>query len=233
MLSGRVIKKKIKVISPIYKTYCAVLSLRLRLWSIRFQRNLKKVEKFDRNHGTEFGGRHYWDEIGTLKERANDYSPSPYQLARTLNKLEIRKEDSIVDLGCGKGFAMYVMSQYPFGKIGGVELSEKLSLIANTNLERVMPETLDWEIVRCDVGNWNGYHKYNIFYIYNSFPKKVMEEVKQKIDESLTINPRKITVLYLFPSFPEVFTNDKNYELVRRGSFLEQCYGMHILVRKP
>ncbi len=33
---------------------------------ILFRYNLKKVEEFDKEHGTSFGGRMYWDETGTL-----------------------------------------------------------------------------------------------------------------------------------------------------------------------
>lgn len=223
------IKEKAKSIPFVYKTYQVLLSLRPQ--SIYFERNLKKVKKFDRHYGTDFSGRLYWDEIGTSRERANDYSPSPDKLVKALDKMRIKGDDAILDMGCGKGFAMYIMSKYPFGKIGGVELSEKLCYVANMNLGRVMPKGLDWEVIQCDAGNWNGYSEYNIYYIYNSFPEEVMEEVKHNIDDSFHIKPRKITVLYLFPRYPEIFMKDKNWKLIRRGNFLEQCYGMHIFVR--
>ena len=87
--------------------------------SIIFRNNLKSVDEFDKKNGTNFGGRLYWDEIGTVKERANDYSPSPKDLVAQLKRHMFGVDDCIVDLGCGKGYAMYQLLQFPFKKVGG------------------------------------------------------------------------------------------------------------------
>ena len=86
---------------------------------LKFQVNLGFVRLIDVLCGTDFSGRLYHDEIGVSKERANDYSATPLDLFRTLHKCKITFEDSIVDLGCGKGLAMYYMSFFPFRKLGG------------------------------------------------------------------------------------------------------------------
>lgn len=85
----------------------------------RFQMNLWRVKWLDWRHGTNFGDRLYWDEIGTTKERANDYSPSPLHIMRTLKKIGVGKQDAIADLGCGKGYAMYLIAQFRPAMCGG------------------------------------------------------------------------------------------------------------------
>lgn len=83
-------------------------------------------------------------------------------------------------------------------------------------------------MVCSDAGAWNGYDDYNIFYIYNSFPKLVMEEVKNNIKQSIIRNKRKVTIWYLYPEFPEVFGNDSAFRLIKRGSLLKLRHGMHV-----
>ena len=53
-----------------------------------------------------------------------------------------------------------------------------LSEIAESNLNKVMRKGMDWKVYCCDAGMWTHYSDYNIFYIFNSFPKKVINEVK-------------------------------------------------------
>ncbi len=195
---------------------------------ILFRYNLKKVEEFDKEHGTSFGGRMYWAETGTLKERANDYSPSPEKyLIKALKKLSVTGQDAAADMGCGKGYAMYLMSGFPFRRVGG-ELSRMLCLAAEENLKKVMPSSLDYQIDCCDAGSWNGYDAYNIFYIYNSFPKTVIHEVNEKLCESVKKRHRKVIVLYLFPEFPEEFAKDSRWRLLKKGFWFELRHGMHI-----
>ena len=222
------LRNHLKKIKPLRKLYYKILEFTPQ--KIYFNRNLKKVEQFDNVNGTNFSGRMYWDEIGTTVERANDYSPTPDKLIETLEKFHISAKDAILDLGSGKGYAMYLMSKYGFGKIGGVELSELLCDIAKDNLDKMMPKGLNWEVINCDAGKWDGYEKYNYFFMYNPFPREVLIEVKRRIEESIIERPRKVTLLYLMPRCAEVFSEDENWRLVRRGSIFEQKRGMHIFV---
>ena len=226
------IKSRLKRIGFLRNTYH--FFQRNSIKRILFRKNIKRIDKFDIEHGTDFGGRMYQDEIGVTKERANDYSPSPKkELYKIMKRSRLSEKDSIADLGCGKGYAMYLMAESPVGKIGGVELSEKLCDIARKNLEKTLGKTqVKWQVDCSDAGTWEGYDDYNIFYIYNSFPKVVMEEVKRRINESIERQPRKVTVWYLCPEYPEVFYSDSKWNLISRESSFKLRHGMHIFVRK-
>ena len=224
------ITDKIKNIEILKK--CFYMALYFSPYKILFRINLKRVDKFDKKNGTNFGGRLYWGEIGTTKERANDYSPSPKELMQTMRTQSIKTSDTIVDLGCGKGFAMYMMSKFPFSHIGGVELSSELCNVADENLKRIMPVQKKWKIYHSDAATWEKYDEYNIFYIYNSFPESVMREVKEKIAESLKRKPRKVSIWYLSPEHPEIFLEDESWKLIKRDSVFKLRHGMHIFVSR-
>ena len=220
------LKEWLKSIPIVKKTFYKMLDLNPH--RILFKMNLKEVSAFDKKNGTDFGGRLYWDEVGTRRDIANDYSPSPKALKDTLKLHKTVMGDKICDLGCGKGYAMFVMSQYNFEKVGGVELSPFLCEIARLNLKKIMPKDVTWEIVESDAGNWGGYDEYNVFYIYNSFPKKVMLDVRDKIIESVLNNNRQVYIWYLNPEYPEVFLNDNRFKLIKRQSIFRLRRGMWI-----
>lgn len=201
---------------------------------IMFRKNIKRIDRFDAEYGTDFGGRLYQNEIGVELQRANDYSPSPEkELIHVMKSSDLNKNDSIADLGCGKGYAMYLMSKFPVGKIGGVELSEKLCRIAQDNLNKLLKNSsIIWDVDCSDAGKWDKYDEYNIFYIYNSFPRVVMEEVKNRIEESIGRKHRKVFVWYLYPEFPDVFLSDPNWELLSRDSWLKIRHGMHVFMSR-
>lgn len=198
--------------------------------------NLLFVELFDAFYGTDFSGgksgRLFQNEIGTTKERANDYTPTPRCLIKTLKLLNITKKDKILDMGCGKGLAMYYMSKFQFAKVSGIELSKILCIDARKNLKKIAKKNKTFEIICADAGKWNGYDEYNYFFIYNSFPREVIKEVIYKIEESMKNNPRKIIILYLYPEYADEFRKNKEFILVKKGTKKEIRNGMHIYVNR-
>src|SRR5690349_18935200 len=57
-----------------------------------------------------------------------EWSSSKY-LKKVLKDLNISNNDSIIDLGCGKGAALICFSKFPFKKSVGIELSKELTEI--------------------------------------------------------------------------------------------------------
>jgi SAM-dependent methyltransferase len=115
-------------------------------------------------------------------------------LRRVLDDLEISAADAIIDIGCGKGSAMRTMAEYPFYKVDGVELSERIAAIARRNF-------LKLECGKCTVFTMNAadfteYDRYGFVYFYNPFPEQVMSTVIDNLLGSLTRSPRKIFIIY-------------------------------------
>lgn len=175
--------------------------------------NLIKYLRFkaiDIRYGTDFvkgknRGVVERNELDLDPNRAYGYSCSPDNLRLYLDTLNISESDSIVDLGCGRGAAMYTLSKYGFGKIFGVELSADLASSAVRNVKLFSRGNEGRFIVENrDACDFQYYDDCNMFYIYNSFPEKVLPEVIRKIEESVKRKPRAILLMYNYPDWPEL-----------------------------
>ena len=57
------------------------------------------------------------------------------QLRRVCSK--VTSEDSIIDVGCGKGRLLAWFSQFAFGRVDGIELNSSLISIAENNMTKL------------------------------------------------------------------------------------------------
>ena len=108
-------------------------------------------------------------------------------------------------------------------------------MLANTckmNLNKLLKNDNRVSIDCCDCASWTGYDEYNYFYIYNSFPRCVLNEVIIQLNRSIERVPRNVTVLYLFPEYPDEFLSFRQWELVEKGNKNQLREGMHIYMNK-
>ena len=195
---------------------------------VKFCLDFIPIYIFDLIHRTNFGGRIFQSELNISVDRANDYSATPNEIKKTLRKLNVSYCDAIADLGCGKGMGLYYMAQFPFYKIGGVELSERLIEDCKKNLGKLYPNDKRFVLDCCDAAEWDKYCDFNIFYIYNSFPRNVMRDVLSQIDKSIDIKPRRVIILYLYPEHADIINRTKRWVLISGGDRKLLRGGMHI-----
>src|SRR4051794_37242946 len=79
--------------------------------------------------GVDFSGMVLPEEVGVgpqiyVVESAPSWNK---YLVRVLKDLHINKQDTILDIGCGKGSAMLAMLKFPFSRVDGIELSKEIS----------------------------------------------------------------------------------------------------------
>lgn len=78
------------------------------------------------------------EDVGLDPKQAYHSSPSGNKyLVNVLNDINISSQDSIIDIGCGKGSAMRMMLKFPFARVHGIELSEHIAAIAVNNFKRL------------------------------------------------------------------------------------------------
>lgn len=113
--------------------------------------------------------------------RYNGYSKTDQKHIKIIfDAFNIDEQDSILDIGCGKGAALRGISEYKFGKIAGIEYDEKLSQIAKKNFKRLhMSERI--QIFNLDAINFKQYEDYNYFYFFNSFSGEILVDVLARI----------------------------------------------------
>lgn len=184
-----------------------------------YWKNLK-IKKIEKKMNMNFGGHILQDELGFASELGNDYSPSPDWIVSILNN-RIKGNESIMDLGCGKGYAMFLMSKYSFKNIYGIELSKSLYEIAKLNIQKLKDDRLfvwnkDATSLDSDDDLWSKLGECQYIYIYNSFPHGVMKKIVELLEKKVMEIDWRTSIFYVSPS-PECLTileNSEEFELV-------------------
>lgn len=124
-----------------------------------------------------------------------NYTSASYDITLDflLRKLNIDQNDSILDLGSGKGAAIIIMSEHKFKNISGVELSDIVYNIAKKNLEKLLIENVN--IIHSNATELLCIDNYNYFYLFNSFTGKTLEHFISNLKESYQTNKRLIKIL--------------------------------------
>ena len=136
-------------------------------------------------------------EAGLDPKVSNWYSPSGDKyLESTLRQIGVTENDTIIDVGCGKGSAMLTMLKFPFARVDGLELSPKLVSIAWRNLRHSKRSV----IFNADARGFSSYLAYKMFYFYNPFPANVMCDVMKQIQYLACDH---VTIIYNNPTCHE------------------------------
>ncbi len=140
----------------------------------------------------------------------NNYVPGGnVYLTKVLKKLNIKNQDSIIDLGCGLGSPMLYFSKFPFKIISGIEYSKVLYEGCKKNLEKINDSR--FHLFNGDSGNFDSFDNYNYIFMFNPFGSSTMVRVLDKIKQSYNSKPRRITLIYKNPVL--------NTEIINTGIF--------------
>ena len=112
------------------------------------------------------------------------------------------ERDVLLDYGCGLGRAVVVGALYPFRKVIGVELSAELSQAARQNVRRAAPRLRcsAVEIVTADAAEYQVPPEVNCVFLFNPFTGPVLRAVLDRLHHSWLQHPRKLRLVYLYPS---------------------------------
>ena len=137
-------------------------------------------EELQRKNGTRY------NSILENNESLSDYSsyaPSCNKLFHVFEYCFITKKDSILDIGCGRGFVLLVCALFPFHKIGGVEIS-KPDFDA---CKEIIKNYRNIDIYHQDILDFDFWQNYNFFYFYNPFSHATFAKILVKLPEKCTI----------------------------------------------
>lgn len=174
----------------------------------------------------------YWDSKLNINTNVYDYSeedyqnygydPTPYVVLEEFIKLNLlKKEDIVVDYGCGKGRIEFFLNNQVGCKVIGIDHSKRLLKKAIKNMENYG-----------DNGNITFIHskaeeympdEANIFYLFNPFSTKIFRQVLNKIVESKKNNPRDILIFFYYSTieYKLYLPTEKRLELITTIDFDE------------
>ena len=147
------------------------------------------------------------DEVGLDPKLSGRSSPSGDKfLINVLKDLNISSQDSIIDIGCGKGNAMRAMLKFPFRRVDGVEISKQIADMAIHNFNRLGEYRCT--IHNQDAASFSEYCKYNVIYLYDPFHRSIMLGVICSIIQSMKEIDREVVIVYNNPVSHEVIISD-------------------------
>ena len=127
-----------------------------------------------------------------------DYECTHLRMHRILRRIcrEVKPEDSILDVGCGKGRMLCFFSNYGFHQVDGIEYNREIAAIARKNMEKLKLSPHIFCMNACDFTQWENY---TWFYFYNPLSERAMELCLKKMLQSVKIRPRTLHVIYTNP----------------------------------
>lgn len=151
-----------------------------------------------------------WDKLLKIKTSGRDdtksdcfrypYEPTPYAvLERLANSGFIRKQDVVLDYGCGKGRVDFFLTYQTRAHCIGVEYDERIIAVArengNTSVSAGRVEIL--------LGNAETFlvpQNINRIFFFNPFSVEILQTAMARILESYYENPRELLLFLYFPS---------------------------------
>lgn len=122
-----------------------------------------------------------------------------------------------VDIGCGKGRAIFVAEFCGYNKLTGIELDWELVLEAEKNLGAYKFKRPESEIeFICQNALLFDYHsEATVYFLFNPFIEAILEQVLMRICDS---NKKELIFIYMNPLFPKPFTAMGITEMIKYKS---------------
>ena len=151
-----------------------------------------------------------WDKLLKISTTGRDdskadqyrypYEPTPYSvLERLANSGLIRKNNTLIDYGCGKGRVDYFMAYQTKCKSIGIEYDERIYEKAMTNKETaVSSNKVIIELANAE--KFEVLESVDKIYFFNPFSVEILQKVIAQILDSYYENIRTIQLFFYYPS---------------------------------
>jgi SAM-dependent methyltransferase len=151
-----------------------------------------------------------WDKLLQIKTTGRDdsnagqyyypYEPTPYPvLERLANTGHIRKKDTVLDYGCGKGRVDFFLSYQTKAKSIGIEYDERIYQSAAEN-QKTAISSAKTAFVMAGAEEYEVPAEVNRCYFFNPFSVEILRMVMDRISESYRESPREILLFFYYPS---------------------------------
>jgi len=169
----------------------------------RWVRRLSGTLLFDHRYGVHTEEHVAVEQLGLASPDAVGYIPCNYRLLPlALPRREVHPDDVFLDAGSGMGrVVLQAAARYPFRRVVGVELSERLHSLAVANVERSRAHLRcpDVSLVNADILDFDGLDDVTVVFLYNPFGGATFEEFARRLVESVDRRPRTVRIVYVNP----------------------------------
>jgi SAM-dependent methyltransferase len=176
----------------------------------RARQELEQEDGFDEQWGTEttaLVARGNLDADGPIQQAVLYWPILPRTFAKIMTQTPVDfSQYAFIDLGCGKGRALFLASEFPFTRIIGVEFSPSLVAIAERNTARfqaVAQRGKQIEIRLEDASTFAFPDRPLFLFMFDPFRPPVLTRVLENLRQSLKRRPRPIVLAYVSPHADE------------------------------
>lgn len=151
-----------------------------------------------------------WDKLLQIRTTGRDdshadqyrypYEPTPYPvLERLANSGYIRKGNTLLDYGCGKGRVDFFLSWQTRCRSIGIEYDERIyeKAVENQNMSSVSGRVTFQAV---DAGAFPVPESVDRIYFFNPFSLEILQKVISRIRDSYYEAPREILLFFYYPS---------------------------------
>lgn len=159
-------------------------------------------------------------DLGVEAMDREDYHPAGWlDLARILRRDEVAPDDVFLDLGCGKGRVVLMAARYPFRRVIGVDISERLLTVARANVAACRARRRCGDVVlhRADVVHYRVPDDVTVVYLFNPFGGATFDAALARVLESIDRRPRTVRLIYRNAVHHDRLLQTGRVELVRRA----------------
>jgi SAM-dependent methyltransferase len=170
---------------------------------------LSPVHPFDNQYGIRTSGflpgsvlRLDYPSKKTVSRVGGYLGGQPSIIRWALNIIPHYTDATFLDLGCGKGRALVVASEFPFRSVIGVEICPELVKVAKENAQvigRKLPERTPITVVNGNALDYALPEGDLIIFLYNPFEKEVITGLLTNIETALLKRDSSIWVVYINP----------------------------------
>ena len=151
-----------------------------------------------------------WDKLLKIKTSGRDdtksdcfrypYEPTPYAvLERLANSGFIRKQDVVLDYGCGKGRVGFFLAYQTRAHCIGVEYDERIIAVAREN-QNTAVSVGRVEILLGNAETFPVPQNVNKIFFFNPFSVEILQKTMARILESYYETSREMLLFFYFPS---------------------------------
>ena len=151
-----------------------------------------------------------WDKLLQIRTTGRDdshadqyrypYEPTPYPvLERLANGGYIRKGNTLLDYGCGKGRVEFFLSWQTRCRSIGIEYDERIyeKAVENQNMSSASGRVTFQAV---DAGEFPVPESVDRIYFFNPFSLEILQKAIRRIQESYYARPREMFLFFYYPS---------------------------------
>ena len=150
--------------------------------------------------------------VGDNRDQGCIYQPiRPLTFRSAFDSFQIPRDGVFVDYGSGKGRVLMLSVLLGFHRTIGIEFAPELCRVAEHNLDKFRARTgrqFDALVLNVDAACYRVNDDECVFFLFNPFDRKVLEQVLRNIRHSLQSKSRSIHVIYANPVHRQVLDND-------------------------